>query len=158
MVTITRNNKNTRSKKNHPAQANVKRPPPSRQFNRARAKQDAIIIKTRTEEDDDTTKSYAAIAVSFKEKVDLSASDITVERTKMTRSGVLLAEVGRNQTIPQDVCGAIVNADGELGELKRLQEKTTLVHRGIDVTANEGTIIDGGGGKTILQFQLILIL
>lgn len=72
-VTITRNNKNTMSKKNDPAQANVKRPPPSRLCNRDIAKTDAIIIKARMDEGDDTTKSYAAIAASLKEKVDLSA-------------------------------------------------------------------------------------
>lgn len=134
--------KKPRARKHDAAKANVKLPPPpctrrTQQLIRVRAKPDAILIKAARTEGDDPTTSYATIAARLKEKVDLTSIGVTIDKTRMTKAGDLLLEVGGNEPAPTALSGAIAAALGDLGEATVLQQKVAVEFRGVDVTATE---------------------
>lgn len=78
--------KKNRLRKHDSAQSNIKCPPllPSRQSTRTKAKPVALLIKAKVEKGIDRKASYATIATTLKEKVDLTELGVTVKRTRMT--------------------------------------------------------------------------
>lgn len=107
---------------------------------RVRAKPDAVLIKAVKTDGDDPTTAYATIAARLKEKVDLTSIEVTIERTRITKAGDLLLEVGGNQPAPITLSNAITAAIGDLGEASVLQQKIAVEFRGVDVTATEDDV------------------
>ncbi|CAI6364139.1 unnamed protein product [Macrosiphum euphorbiae] len=140
--------KKPRTRKHDAAEVNAKLPPPPRPprpprgqtLKRVRAKPDAVLIKAVKADGDDPTTSYATIAARLKEKVDLTSMGVTIERTRMTKAGNLLLEVGGKQPAPIALSDAITAAIGNLGEASVLQQKVAVEFRGVDVTANEDDV------------------
>lgn len=108
--------------------------PPPRQARKHRRTANAILVKVHHEDRETPGRSFATVVATLESTIDFDSLGVTIDKTRKTKVGDLLLEIGRDQPTVAQSWEVVASTIGGLGQLVHLQG---TVRVRIDATVTE---------------------